>query len=210
MIPNAFTLWFTGLSGAGKSTISYRVYMELKRRSLKAELLDGDIIRINFSQGLGFSKRDRDINIRRIGFVSYLLNKNDILSIVAAISPYREVREQNRRLLGNYIEVFCDCPLETLEQRDTKGLYRKAKAGEIANFTGISDPYERPEHPEIVLKTGEETEEESFQKVLSYLESHGYIRSRSECRCCDYSEEDELVIRSHLAGLGFAGKAVDL
>lgn len=210
MTDKAFTLWFTGLSGAGKSTISYRVYMELKRRSLKAELLDGDIIRINFSQGLGFSKRDRDINIRRIGFVSYLLNKNDIISIVAAISPYREVREQNRLLLGNYIEVFCDCPLETLERRDTKGLYRKAKAGKIANFTGISDPYETPENPEIVLKTGEETEEESFRKVLSHLESHGYIRSRSEYRCCDYSEEDELALRSHLAGLEFAAKVADL
>src|SRR5574340_1033810 len=103
-----FTLWFTGLSGSGKSTNSYRLYMELKRRSLKTELLDGDIIRINFSQGLGFTKRDRDINIRRIGFVSYLLNKNDIISIVAAISPYEETRNQNRKLLRNYVEVFCD------------------------------------------------------------------------------------------------------
>jgi adenylylsulfate kinase len=206
----AFTLWFTGLSGAGKSTLSYRVYMELKRRSLKAELLDGDIIRINFSQGLGFSKRDRDINIRRIGFVSYLLNKNDIVSIVAAISPYREVREQNRMLLGNYIEVFCDCPLETLERRDPKGLYRKARAGEVANFTGISDPYETPENPEIILKTGEEAEEESFQRVLSYLESRGFVAPRSACLCCDYSDEDELALRSHLAGLGFAAKVADL
>jgi len=206
----AFTLWFTGLSGAGKSTLSYRVYMELKRRSLKAELLDGDIIRINFSQGLGFSKRDRDINIRRIGFVSYLLNKNDIISIVAAISPYEEVREQNRRLLGDYIEVFCDCPLEILEQRDPKGLYKKAMAGEIANFTGVSDPYEAPGNPEIVLKTGEETEEESFRKVLLYLEDRGQIRPRAECRCCDYTDEDELALRSHLAGLGFAAKVADL
>jgi adenylylsulfate kinase len=210
MTDKAFTLWFTGLSGAGKSTISYRVYMELKRRSLKAELLDGDIIRINFSQGLGFSKRDRDINIRRIGFVSYLLNKNDIISIVAAISPYREVREQNRLLLGDYVEVFCDCPLETLEQRDTKGLYKKARTGEVTNFTGISDPYEKPENPEIVLKTDEETEEESFRKVLSYLECHGYIRSRSECQICDYSDDDELALRSHLAGLEFAAKVADL
>ena len=116
-----FTLWFTGLSGAGKSTNSYNIYMELKRRGLKAELLDGDIIRINFSQGLGFSKRDRDINIRRIGFVSYLLNKNDIISIAAAISPYKETRNLNRHLIENYIEVFCDCPLEVLEKRDPKG-----------------------------------------------------------------------------------------
>src|SRR4030042_1241939 len=115
MTVKGFTLWFTGMSGAGKSTISFRVYMELKRRSLNAELLDGDIIRINFSQGLGFSKRDRDINIRRIGFVSLLLNKNGIISIVAGISPYRETRRHNRDLLGNYIEVFCDCPLDVLE-----------------------------------------------------------------------------------------------
>jgi adenylylsulfate kinase len=208
-MPN-FTLWFTGLSGSGKSTNSYRVYMELKRRSLKAELLDGDIIRINFSQGLGFSKRDRDINIRRIGFVSYLLNKNDIISIVAAISPYKETRNQNRRLLANYIEVFCDCPLDVLEKRDPKGLYKKARAGEIANFTGVTDPYEIPENPEIVLQTGIETEEQSFQKIMSYLERRKLIPLRSECAYCDYSEDEEAALRSHLAGLGFAGKVADL
>jgi len=210
MTGRTFTLWFTGLSGAGKSTNSYKVYMELKRRCLRAELLDGDIIRINFSQGLGFTKRDRDINIRRIGFISYLLNKNDIISVVAAISPYRETRRQNRTLLGNYIEVFCDCPLEILEKRDPKGLYKKAKAGEIANFTGISDPYEPPDDPEIVLKTGKETERESFQKVISYLEEHGYIPPEADCRLCDYSDQDEIALRRHLAGLGFAGKVADL
>lgn len=210
MTGRTFTLWFTGLSGAGKSTNSYKVYMELKRRCLRAELLDGDIIRINFSQGLGFTKRDRDINIRRIGFISYLLNKNDIISVVAAISPYRETRRQNRTLLGNYIEVFCDCPLEILEKRDPKGLYKKAKAGEIANFTGISDPYEPPDDPEIVLKTGKETERESFQKVISYLEEHGYIPPEADCRLCNYSDQDEIALRRHLAGLGFAGKVADL
>lgn len=205
-----FTLWFTGMSGAGKSTVSYRVYMELKRRSLKAELLDGDVIRINFSQGLGFSKRDRDINIRRIGFVSYLLNKNDIISIVAAISPYRDVRAQNRKLVGNYIEVFCDCPLDILEKRDPKGLYKKARAGELPNFTGISDPYEAPDHSEIVLNTGEETIEESYQKVMSYLEAHGQLPLKADCVPCHYSEKDEMTLRTHLASLGFAGKAADL
>ncbi|MCP4668551.1 MAG: adenylyl-sulfate kinase, partial [Deltaproteobacteria bacterium] len=160
---NGFTLWVTGMSGAGKSTVSYKVYMELKRRNLKVELLDGDIIRANFSQGLGFSKRDRDINVRRIGFVSFLLNRNDIISIVAAIAPYRETRCQNRRLLDSYIEVFCDCPLKTLEQRDPKGLYSQARAGKILNFTGVSDPYEAPESPEVLLNTGDETEEESFE-----------------------------------------------
>jgi adenylylsulfate kinase len=208
-MPN-FTLWFTGLSGSGKSTNSYRVYMELKRRSLKAELLDGDIIRINFSHGLGFSKRDRDINIRRIGFVSYLLNKNDIISIVAAISPYRETRRQNRALLGNYIEVFCDCSLDVLEKRDPKGLYKKARSGEVANFTGVTDPYEPPARPEIVLQTGIESQEQCFQKVMSYLEERELILPESECRLCDYTEDDELALRSHLAGLGFAGKVADL
>ncbi len=199
-----FTLWFTGLSGAGKSTNSYTVYMELKKRSLKVELLDGDIIRTNFSKGLGFTKQDRDINIRRIGFISYLLNKNDIISVVAAIAPYREAREQNRELLGNYIEIFCDCPLDILVKRDPKGLYAKAKSGEISNFTGISDPYEEPEKPEITLKTGKEKEEKSFEKVISYLESNGYVPPRSECILCDYSEEDEKALRQNLAYLGFA------
>lgn len=205
-----FTLWFTGLSGAGKSTISFKIYMELKQRGIKADVLDGDVIRTNFSQGLGFSKKDRDINIRRIGFISYLLNKHDVVSLVAAISPYREVREQNRELIGNYIEVFCDCPLDILEERDPKGLYKKAKSGEIQNFTGISDPYEAPRNPEIVLKTGEETEEQSFNKILSYLEFHGYIPSREECNLNDYTEEDEIESRRHLVALGFAEKVADI
>jgi len=205
-----FTLWFTGLSGAGKSTNSYNVYVELKRRGLKVELLDGDIIRINFSQGLGFSKRDRDINIRRIGFVSYLLNKNDIISIVAAISPYRETRDLNRRLIGNYVEVFCDCSLEVLERRDPKGLYKKARAGEIRNFTGISDPYEPPENPQVTLRTGEETETDCFQKVMSYLEEQGLVPARSECDYCDWSPEDEIATRQHLVALGFAANITDL
>jgi adenylylsulfate kinase len=201
---NGFTLWFTGMSGAGKSTVSYMVYMELKRRNLKVELLDGDIIRTNFSQGLGFSKKDRDINVRRIGFVSFLLNRNDIISIVAAIAPYMEARSQNRRLLGNYVEVFCDCPLKTLERRDPKGLYAQARAGKISNFTGLSDPYEAPENPEILLKTGEETEKESFEKVMRFLEDGSYVTQRSECVFCNYSDEDEMRLRRHLASLGFA------
>ncbi len=199
-----FTLWFTGLSGAGKSTVSYKVYMELKRRNLKVELLDGDIIRTNFSQGLGFSRRDRDINVRRIGFVSFLLNRNDIISIVAAIAPYRETRYKNRQLLGDYFEVFCNCPLDILEQRDPKGLYRQARAGKILNLTGLSDPYQAPERPEVLLNTGEETVEESFEKVMSFLEQGGYISPRKDCILCDYSSEDEMQLRKHLASLGFA------
>jgi adenylylsulfate kinase len=206
---NGFTLWFTGLSGAGKSTNSFKVYMELKKRSLKVELLDGDIIRTNFSKGLGFTKNDRDIQIQRIGFISYLLNKNDIISVVAAISPYRETRRQNRALLDRYIEVYCDCPLDILEKRDPKGLYVKARAGEITNFTGISDPYESPENPEIHLRTAVETEEETAQKVISFLEDHEYIPSKSECILCEYSENDERALREHLVSLGFARRLTD-
>jgi adenylylsulfate kinase len=201
-----FTLWFTGLSGAGKSTISQAVYMELMRRSFSVELLDGDIIRTNFSKGLGFSKMDRDINIRRIGFISYLLNKHDIISIVAAISPYKETRALNRALIEKYIEIFCDCPIEKLCERDPKGLYKKARAGEIMNFTGISDPYERPENPDLVLETSKESKEESFNKAISYLESEGYILPREGCILRDYTKEDEFEIRRRLVSLGFAEK----
>jgi adenylylsulfate kinase len=210
MTQNGFTLWFTGLSGSGKSTSSYRIYMELKRRGLRAEILDGDIIRMNFSQGLGFSKTDRDINIRRIGFVSYLLNKNNIISIVAAISPYEATRALNRKLLPSYIEVFCDCSLEVLEKRDPKGLYRKAMAGEIPNFTGISDPYEAPQSPEISLRTGDDSEDACFQTLISYLEDHDYIPREDACQICNYSADEELQARQHLVALGFASKLADL
>ena len=210
MTQNGFTLWFTGLSGSGKSTNSYRIYIELKRRGLKAELLDGDIIRTNFSQGLGFSKMDRDINIRRIGFVSYLLNKNDIISIVAAISPYEKTRALNRKLISSYLEVFCDCPLDVLEQRDPKGLYRKAMAGEIANFTGISDPYEAPADPDILLDTSAASEDDCFRRVIAFLEDQRYIPCEDECELRDYSPEEELQARQHLVALGFASKLADL
>ena len=210
MTQSGFTLWFTGLSGSGKSTNSYRIYIELKRRGLKAELLDGDIIRTNFSQGLGFSKMDRDINVRRIGFVSYLLNKNDIISIVAAISPYEKTRALNRKLITRYIEVFCDCPLDVLEQRDPKGLYRKAMAGEIANFTGISDPYEAPAAPDILLDTSTASEDDCFRRVIAFLEDKRYIPCEDECELRDYSPEEELQARQHLVALGFASKLADL
>ncbi|NDY41868.1 adenylyl-sulfate kinase [Dissulfurirhabdus thermomarina] len=200
----SFTIWFTGLSGAGKTTLSRRVYLEIRRRSLRAELLDGDIIRCNFSQELGFTRRDRDINVRRIGFVSYLLTKNDVISVVAAIAPYAEARAQNRRLIGRYVEVFCDCPLEVVERRDVKGLYARARAGEIPNFTGVSDPYEPPEAPEVVVRTDRETVEESTRKVLGYLEEQGLLPPAEACRRCDYSEADEAEWRRNLVALGFA------
>lgn len=203
----AFTIWFTGLSGSGKSTLSRRTYLELKRRGLKAELLDGDIIRTNFSQELGFTKRDRDINVKRIGFLSWLLNKHGIISVVAAIAPYADTRLINRKLIPNYIEVFCDCPLEVVEKRDPKGLYARARRGEIPNFTGISDPYEPPKNPEILCRTDQETIDESFSKVISYLEKRVLIPANPLAKIdLKALEEEERILRERLRSLGFATK----
>lgn len=199
----SFTLWFTGISGAGKTTLSRLIYRELKSRDLKVEILDGDIVRTNFGQELDFTKKDRDINVRRIGFVSYLLNKNEVVSIVAAIAPYAETRDINRRLIKSYLEVYCRCPLEVAESRDEKGLYIKARAGEILNFTGISDPYEEPEAPEILVNTDLETIEASVAKIIASLEAAQLIPKREEGTINHYSEEDELRWRQGLASLGF-------
>ncbi|RJP19686.1 MAG: adenylyl-sulfate kinase [Candidatus Omnitrophota bacterium] len=170
-----FTIWFTGLSGAGKSTISAVLHDELKRRDIKHEILDGDVVRTNLSKGLSFSKEDRDTNIRRIGFVCNLLSRNGIIAIAAAISPYREVREQVRDQIDHFVEVFVKCPLEVCEERDVKGLYKKARNGEISHFTGISDPYEPPMDPEVVCETQNETPRESADKILAKLRELGYI-----------------------------------
>lgn len=174
-----FVLWFTGLSGAGKSTISERLLNTFEERGYKAELLDGDVVRTNLSKGLGFSKEDRDINIRRIGFVANLLARNGVIAITAAISPYAAVRDEIRSSSENFVEVYAHCPLEKLVERDVKGLYKKALAGEIANFTGVSDPYEAPANPEVVVQTSEETVEESTDKILDYLHRSGLIGERS-------------------------------
>ncbi|MCW6034834.1 adenylyl-sulfate kinase [Spirulina subsalsa FACHB-351] len=169
------TLWFTGLSGAGKTTISSAVAAELRSRQCKLEVLDGDIVRQNLTKGLGFSKEDRDENIRRIGFVSHLLTRNGVIVIVSAISPYREIREEVRGRIGDFVEVYVNAPLEVCEARDVKGLYKKARAGEIKQFTGIDDPYEPPLTPEIECRTDRETLEDSKAKVLKYLETSGYL-----------------------------------
>jgi adenylyl-sulfate kinase len=169
------TVWFTGLSGSGKSTIASRLAAILRERGCRVEALDGDVVRTNLSKGLGFSKEDRDTNIRRIGFVCQLLTRNGIVAIGAAISPYREVRDEVRELIGDFIEVFVNCPLEELVRRDVKGLYAKAIRGEIENFTGVSDPYEEPLNPEVVVHTDRETVEESVAKVLAVLEARGYV-----------------------------------
>lgn len=171
-----FTIWFTGLSCSGKTTISKKVEEKLRKRGFnKIEILDGDDVRTNLSRGLGFSKEDRDINIKRIGFVCKLLSRNGVIAIAAAISPYREARDFNRREIRDFIEVYCKCPLEVCIQRDVKGLYKKALAGEIKNFTGIDDPYEEPLNPEVILMTDRETPDESANKVIAKLESLGYI-----------------------------------
>jgi adenylyl-sulfate kinase len=164
-----FTVWFTGLSGAGKSTLSEILVERLRKAGARVELLDGDVVRTNLSKGLGFSKEDRDTNIRRIGFVCDLLSRNGVIAIGAAISPYREIRNEIRQKVRNFVEVYVHCPLEVLVERDVKGLYRKALAGEIPQFTGVSDPYEEPEQPEVVCHTDCETPEESADKIWAKL-----------------------------------------
>ncbi|MSQ15925.1 MAG: adenylyl-sulfate kinase [Dehalococcoidia bacterium] len=169
------TLWFTGLSGAGKSTIASKIEAILKDQGLRIEVLDGDEVRTNLSKGLGFSKEDRDTNIRRIAYVAKLLSRNGVLAVTAAISPYREIRDEARESIGDFVEVYVKCPLDELVKRDVKGLYEKAIKGEIANFTGVSDPYEEPLNPEVVVESDKETVEESVAKVLNKLAELGYI-----------------------------------
>ena len=169
------TIWLTGLSGSGKTTIGENLVSVLKQRGHNVELLDGDVVRTNLSKGLGFSKEDRDTNILRIGFVSNLLTRNGVFAIAAAISPYRDIRQQVRDEIGDFIEVYVKCPLEELIRRDVKGLYEKAIRGEIKNFTGVSDPYEEPLNPEVTINTDQETVEESLKKVLTALEERDYI-----------------------------------
>jgi adenylyl-sulfate kinase len=174
-----FTLWFTGLSGAGKTTISKLVAEQLQARGSRFEILDGDVVRENLSKGLGFSKEDRDTNIRRIAFVADLLSRNGVPVITAAISPYKEIRDEARELMGDrFVEVFVKASVDTCAERDVKGLYEKAFKGEIKEFTGVSDPYEEPENPEFVCDTENETPEESADKLLAYLEQRGLIPAK--------------------------------
>src|SRR3990170_3125282 len=180
MSDRGFVVWFTGLSGAGKTTIAHRLEAVLRDRRLKVEVLDGDVVRTHLSKGLGFSKEDRDTNIRRIGFVAHLLQRNGVAVICSAISPYREIRDENRALIGDFVEVYTKCPIDVLQERDVKGLYAKALKGEVANFTGVSDPYEEPLNAEVVLETDKESEEESLAKLVAKLEELGYLAPVSE------------------------------
>jgi adenylyl-sulfate kinase len=181
---NGFTVWLTGLSGAGKTTLAWDLLMELRARGVKVEVLDGDEVRTNLSKGLGFSKEDRDENIHRIGYVSRLLARNGVGVIAAAISPYREVRDEVHRTIeadgAVFIEVFVKCPIDVLAKRDVKGLYQKALAGEIKSFTGVSDPYEEPLDPEVTVETDRETVEESVGKIIRELARQGCLSQKSE------------------------------
>src|SRR6267142_3732983 len=176
MSQSGFVVWFTGLSGSGQSTLASMLAGEIARRGTHVETLDGDEVRTHLSKGLGFSKEDRDTNIRRIGFVAKLIARAGSCAITAAISPYTEIRTEQRRAAGGrFLEVYCSCPIDALSARDAKGLYKKALAGEIKNFTGVDDPYEAPHTPEVVVETDKETKEESFAKILAKLEELGYL-----------------------------------
>jgi adenylyl-sulfate kinase len=203
MVQQGFTLWFTGMSGSGKTTLARAVEAELRQRGLKVEVLDGDVVRTNLSKGLGFSKEDRDTNIKRIGFVCKLLTRNGVVAIGSAISPYREVRDFIRQDIGRFVEVYCQCPLEVLIERDVKGLYEKALAGEIKEFTGVSDPYEEPLHPEVVANTDVESPEFSTAKILAKLEELNYIPRTSAGEGQAYSEEEEQMLEDRLKALGY-------
>lgn len=172
-----FTVWLTGLSGSGKTTISDLLERELRAVGQPVELLDGDVVRTHLSKGLGFSREDRDTNILRIAFVASLLTRHGVGVITAAISPYAEARAQARAQIGDFLEVYVRCPIEELTRRDVKGLYARALAGALANFTGVSDPYEEPDHPDVLVETDKETVEESVAKILAALRERGYIAS---------------------------------
>jgi adenylyl-sulfate kinase len=174
-VHKGFTLWFTGMSGAGKSTISGLLERQLREMGAKVEVLDGDVVRTHLSKGLGFSKEDRDENIRRIGFVCELLSRNGVIAIAAAISPYRAVREELRARIPGFIEVYVECPIEVLARRDVKGLYKRALAGEIPEFTGVSDPYEPPAAPEVTVNSSLETPEQSVERIWATLYRLGLV-----------------------------------
>jgi adenylylsulfate kinase len=197
MLNNGFTIWFTGLSGSGKSTLSEVIELRLKARGRNVEVLDGDVVRTHLSKGLGFSREDRDTNIKRIGFVCGLLTRNGVVCISAAIAPYRDARDWARKEIGNFVEVYVKCPLEVCRQRDVKGLYKLVDEGKIKNFTGVDDPYEEPLYPELVVETDKETVEESVTRIFAKLEALGYLEAE------EVSEDESKVVTERLAALGY-------
>lgn len=196
-----FTLWFTGLPCSGKSTLARRVEEILLERGMNVEVLDGDEVRDHLSKGLGYSKEDRDTNIRRIGYVAKLLARNGVVAIGAAISPYKEIRNEVRSWHERFVEVYVKAPVDELKERDVKGMYKKALAGQIKHFTGVDDPYEAPENPEVVVETDKETVEESVNKIVRTLELMSYIPGAGAAS--DYSEEEEQEIKARLKDLGY-------
>lgn len=203
-----YTIWFTGLPRAGKTTVATLVAKRLRDLGCKVEVLDGDVVRTNLSKGLGFSKEDRDTNIRRIGFVCQLLSRNGVVAVAAAISPYRAIRDEVRQSIGRFVEVYVKCSVEVCSQRDFKGLYEKARRGEIENFTGVSDPYEEPLHPEVVCDTDAESPEESAEKVIQRLVELQYIpynlAVQSDIHASPvYRQEEEEAIKERLRSLGY-------
>lgn len=196
MTNTGFTIWFTGFSGSGKSTLSEIIEQRLKERGRKVEALDGDIVRTNLSKGLGFSREDRDINIKRIAFVCSLLTRNGVVCISAAISPYNEAREWARKQIGNFVEIYVKCPIEVCRQRDVKGLYKLAEEGKI-NLTGVNDPYEEPEYPELIIESDKETIEESVQRIFARLEELGYLEPEAT------NEKEAQVVEERFAALDY-------
>jgi adenylylsulfate kinase len=196
-----FTVWFTGLPQSGKSTLAGLLVDALRARGLeRIEVLDGDVIRTELCRGLGFSREDRDENIRRIAFVSKLLTRNGVATVVAAISPYGEARDRARAEIGRFVEVYCAAPADACAQRDHKGNYARARAGEIQHFTGVDDPYEAPTNPELTLDTVDETPEQSLQRILACLESLGYL---APAAAAAYSSEEEAEVAARLESLGY-------
>jgi len=196
-----FTLWFTGLPCSGKSTLARRVEEILLERGMNVEVLDGDEVREHLSKGLGYSKEDRDTNIRRIGYVAKLLSRNGVAAVGAAISPYKAIRDEVRSWHDRFVEVYVKAPVDILKDRDVKGMYKKALAGQIKHFTGVDDPYEPPENPEVIVETDKEDVEESVNKIIRTLELMNYIPGSRTTS--DYSEEEEEEIKSRLKDLGY-------
>src|SRR5437588_4413275 len=197
MMNTGFTIWFTGLSGSGKSTLSEIIEQRLRARGRNVEVLDGDIVRTHLSKGLGFSREDRDTNIKRIAFVCGLLTRNGVICISAAIAPYSEAREWARHEIKNFVEVYVKCPIEVCRQRDVKGLYKLVDEGKIKNFTGVDDPYEEPEHPELVIETDKETAEESVTRIFATLTELGYLEAE------ETHEDESKIVTDRLAALGY-------
>ena len=192
-----FTIWFTGLSGSGKSTLSDVVEHRLRERGRNVEVLDGDVVRTNLSKGLGFTREDRDTNIKRIAFVCKLLTRNGVACISAAISPYIETREWSRREIGNFVEVYVKCPIDICRQRDVKGLYKRADAGLLKGFTGVDDPYEEPLNPELVIESDKVSIEEGADLIMAKLEELGYLEPETQ------DEDESKVVTERLSALGY-------